>query len=210
MRIQNVSSFQVVFTDMRIPAFGTAIAKLQPGQIVTLFDEDAEKSYDLANALTAGLVVKLDNSQPLDGTPVDNSNTEVGALLAGKAGNGANSDITSLSGLTTPLSLDQGGTAVSSPPSAGTILTATSGTTADWLPASSGNFSDNEIPSGVYDGINTHFVLSSAPIDGSLHLYFNGLRLTPGIGNDYTISGVDLIVSIAPKSTSSLLCDYRF
>lgn len=43
---------------------------------------------------------------------VSNVQTELNALAAGKANAGVNSDITSLSGLTTPLSVAQGGTGV--------------------------------------------------------------------------------------------------
>lgn len=69
---------------------------------------------------------------------------------------------------------------------------------------SSTNFVDNEIVSGS----GTTFTLANTPIVGSQHVYANGQRLTPGVGNDYTISGA-VITTVGSYSAGSVLADYR-
>lgn len=108
MKIHNVSAFPITLTDLRIPSFGTAQPTIQPDAVVIVYDEDAEKSLQLAAALLAGTLVHVDNTQPQDGTLVSDSHLATGSEFAAK---GSNSDITSLHGITTPLSVAQGGTA---------------------------------------------------------------------------------------------------
>lgn len=71
------------------------------------------------------------------------------------------------------------------------------------------SFVDNEVPSGTINGTNTDFTLASTPVSGSVHVYLNGIRQTPGVGNDYTISGTTITFAAAPVSGDALLCDYR-
>lgn len=74
-----------------------------------------------------------------------------------------------------------------------------------------GNFADNEVPQGNLDGQNRVFSLVQAPNPPqSLHIYYNGLRLTSGV--DYGVSGAQFIWlrSYAPLSTDSLVTDYRY
>jgi len=82
-----------------------------------------------------------------------------------------------------------------------------SGTASSPLSVVSGsaNFADNEIVSGA---TNT-FTLAHTPISGSQHVYGNGQRLTPGAGNDYTISGA-VITTTNPFSAGQILADYRY
>lgn len=50
------------------------------------------------------------------------------------------------------------------------------------------NFTDAEVPKGPIDGVNANFVLANAPNPvGSLQLFKNGQKLTPGIG--FTLAG---------------------
>lgn len=83
------------------------------------------------------------------------------------------------------------------------------------LPTSAGytnsNFVDNEAPSGTIDGSNDTFTLANNPTAGSVHLYYNGQRLKPGAGNDYTISSntITWIRSTMPIAGDAILADYR-
>lgn len=89
-------------------------------------------------------------------------------------------------------------------PTNGQVLTATGGTAATWqTPASATSFVDNEI----VNGSGTSFTLANTPIAGSVHLYGNGQRLTPG-GVDFTIVGT-AITMVNSFSTGTVLADYR-
>lgn len=100
-------------------------------------------------------------------------------------------------------------------PTAGQVLTAISPTLAAWqTPTTSlshSNFTDNETPSGTIDGVNATFTLAATPVSGSQHLYKNGLRMKPGAGNDYTISGatITFLAGQIPVVGDELLVDYR-
>lgn len=76
--------------------------------------------------------------------------------------------------------------------------------------AASTNFAESETPSGTINGSNTAFTLASSPIAGSVKLYYNGVRLEAGAGNDYTISGASITMLFAPETGSKLLADYRY
>lgn len=71
-------------------------------------------------------------------------------------------------------------------------------------PLSGTTFVDNEIVAGS----GTTFTLASTPTSGSQHVYGNGQRLTPGAGNDYTISGA-VITTANSFSAGQILADYR-
>jgi hypothetical protein len=58
---------------------------------------------------------------------------------------------------------------------------------------------DKEIPSGLINNINSTYALQYAPIDGSEHVYLNGL-LQESNGNDYNISE-NIITFITPPET---------
>jgi hypothetical protein len=61
----------------------------------------------------------------------------------------------------------------------------------------------NEIVSG--DG--TSWTLENTPAAGTVTLYGAGVRLTPGVGNDYAIAGAD-ITTVNSYSAGELLADY--
>lgn len=68
----------------------------------------------------------------------------------------------------------------------------------------------SEVPSGTINSSNVTFTLANTPVAGSVLLYQNGLRLTVGGGNDYTISGLTITMLTAPTTGDTLLVDYKF
>lgn len=71
------------------------------------------------------------------------------------------------------------------------------------------NFVDKEIPSGSINGSNTAFTLANAPTSGSEHVYLNGVLQESGAGNDYTISGANITMLLAPLTGEKLRVSYR-
>lgn len=65
-------------------------------------------------------------------------------------------------------------------------------------------FVNNEIVSGS----GTSWTLAQTPLSGVQHIYAEGQRLTPGAGNDYTITGT-AITTANPFSAGALLADYQ-
>jgi hypothetical protein len=59
-----------------------------------------------------------------------------------------------------------------------------------------------EVPQGAVDGVNTVFTLSGAP--NILFLYLNGLFMSPGVDNDYVLSG-NIIQFNYPPAEGSVL-----
>lgn len=60
----------------------------------------------------------------------------------------------------------------------------------------------------IVGGAGTAFTLAHVPVDGSkVALYGGGSRLTPGAGNDYTISGASITMTNS-YSTGQVLADY--
>ena len=82
----------------------------------------------------------------------------------------------------------------------------TAGSNVAYLAAS--NFVAKETPAGTVDGTNTTFVLANTPIAGTEHLYYNGLLLESGAGNDYTITGGTITMLFAPQSGDKIRCSY--
>lgn len=67
------------------------------------------------------------------------------------------------------------------------------------------NFVTNEIVAGS----GTSWTLAAIPTLGSQAIYANGQRLTPGVGQDYTISGA-VITTVLSWASGTVLADYRF
>jgi len=61
----------------------------------------------------------------------------------------------------------------------------------------------------VVSGSGTAFTLAHTPVVGSVKLFGAGARLTPGAGNDYTISGAT-ITTVNSYSAGQLLADYNY
>ena len=71
------------------------------------------------------------------------------------------------------------------------------------------NYSDSEIPTD--SGDRQHFTLAHAPNPKmSMILALGGLVLTQGVSDDYTISGVNLVLATAATPPFNLVCWYRF
>ena len=72
-------------------------------------------------------------------------------------------------------------------------------------------FVDSEVPAGVMNGANTVFTLANTPKPGTLHLYWNGSRLS--MAADYTLSANIITftpaVTSPPGSTDVLTADYQ-
>ncbi len=73
------------------------------------------------------------------------------------------------------------------------------------------SFSDNEVPGGLVNGVNTSFTLMYPPSpDASLMLFRNGLRMTKGV--DYTTSGnsITFLTVSTPQAGDVLSASYRY
>jgi hypothetical protein len=66
----------------------------------------------------------------------------------------------------------------------------------------------NELP--TVTGGSTAVTLANAPTAGTQRIYLNGIRQTPGSGNDYTISGANITFSNALTGTDTVLADYEY
>ena len=73
------------------------------------------------------------------------------------------------------------------------------------------SFSDNEIPVGAIDGVNTSFTLANIPNPtSSLELFLGGALQDQGI--DYTLVGVNITFAVAPQLSvgNTLRAWYRY
>jgi hypothetical protein len=64
------------------------------------------------------------------------------------------------------------------------------------------------IENEVVSGSGTSWTLAFTPVPNSVALYASGVRLTPGIGKDYTINGI-AIVTVESYTAGTLLADYQ-
>jgi len=71
-------------------------------------------------------------------------------------------------------------------------------------------FSDKEIPTGNINGVNSSFTLSYTPIEGSEHIYLNGLLQESGVGNDYIISDSNITFLTPPEEGFKIRCTYYY
>lgn len=67
-------------------------------------------------------------------------------------------------------------------------------------------FSENEVPNGLINGLNSVYALLHTPIAGSLKVYSDGVRISSP--TDFSIAGQVLTITIAP--TDALIVDYRY
>lgn len=68
-----------------------------------------------------------------------------------------------------------------------------------------GTFVYNEIVAGS----GTTFTLTNTPLSGAYAIFANGQRLTPGAGNDFTITGA-VITTALSWSAGAILADYQY
>ena len=71
------------------------------------------------------------------------------------------------------------------------------------------NFEHNEVPGGLINGANVTYSLANSPLAGTLHLYVNGIHQKEGGGDDFTVAGATVTMSIAPFGGSLLLATYE-
>ena len=69
-------------------------------------------------------------------------------------------------------------------------------------------FSQNETPSGAINGVNTSYTLAHVPV--IIWLYYNGILLEPGSGNDFTYSGNAITMLYALPTGAKLRAYYSF
>ena len=75
----------------------------------------------------------------------------------------------------------------------------------DSVGAGSNTFVYNEVVAGA---TNT-FTLALTPVTGMYAIYGNGQRLTPGAGNDFTITGA-VVTTTNVFSAGQVLSDYQY
>jgi len=109
--------------------------------------------------------------------------------VAGTAASGANSDITSLSGLTTPLSVAQGGTGVTTSTGSGSNVLSTSPTLVTPV-------------LGVATATSVNKVALTAPATGSTLTIADGKTLTAS--NSLTLAGTDATTMTFPPASSKI------
>lgn len=63
----------------------------------------------------------------------------------------------------------------------------------------------SEVPSGTVNNVNTAFTIANLPLAGTFKLYKNGVRTT-----DFSRSGQNITMSVAPNFGEQILCDYEY
>ena len=67
----------------------------------------------------------------------------------------------------------------------------------------------NEPLIGAINGVNVNFNTIGNYVAGTIQIYKNGLRLTPGFGNDFTEAGLNLVIMEEPPLLGDVfLVDY--
>lgn len=82
-------------------------------------------------------------------------------------------------------------------PATGALLVSTSG-------GGSSTFVNNEIVAGS----GTSWTLAGTPLANAQHIYANGQRLIPGVGQDYTIAGSAITTALS-WAAGTVLADYQ-
>jgi|CXWL01.1.fsa_nt_gi hypothetical protein len=85
MKIKNVSTGSVSISDLPGGQSGQGLT-LQTQAEHLLFDEDAERSSQLSSLITAGVITKLSDEEPLDGSNVADQSGSLAADALPKAG----------------------------------------------------------------------------------------------------------------------------
>jgi len=70
------------------------------------------------------------------------------------------------------------------------------------------NFSNKETPNGTVDDNNNIFFLNNTPIEGTEHVYLNGLLMDDE--DDYFMEENKIIFNYPPPIGSKLKCTYQF
>lgn len=115
----------------------------------------------LVSVATNDLLYIVDVSDTTDGSAGTSKKVAVSALLSGKAASGANSDITSLTALSTPLSIAQGGTAGASASAARTALGLAIGTDVQAFNSNLTAWAAKTAPTGAVVGLTDSQTLTN-------------------------------------------------
>lgn len=76
--------------------------------------------------------------------------------------------------------------------------------------ALSGNFADNEIPTGTINGVTTAFTLAHTPNPAlSLNCFNNGVQQRAA-GADFTLATATVTYGVAPPTGTTIVCSYRW
>ena len=80
-------------------------------------------------------------------------------------------------------------------------------------PSPTPSFSDEEVPTGVIDGVNDVFTLANSPSPAiSLKVYKNGVRQHEGVSHDFVLVGAGITFEAAniPQTADIIVADYRY
>lgn len=73
-----------------------------------------------------------------------------------------------------------------------------------------GNFADNEVPTGTINGVTTAFTLAHTPNPAlSLNCFENGVQQRAA-GADFTLATATITYGVAPPTGATLVCNYRW
>jgi hypothetical protein len=116
--------------------------------------------------------------------------------------------VTNISGDTITITRAQEGTSATNHNTGGKTYSLVLGITAKMIADIAAALPDTFIENEVVSGSGTSWTLANAPVSGSVKVWAGGIRLTPGAGNDYTISAT-AITTAQSYSTGALIADYR-
>lgn len=73
-----------------------------------------------------------------------------------------------------------------------------------------GNFADNEVPTGTINGVNAAFTLAHTVSPAlSLNCFNNGVQQRAG-GADFTLATATITYGVAPPTGTTITCSYRW
>ncbi|MFA5408702.1 MAG: hypothetical protein WC343_08035 [Bacilli bacterium] len=79
-----------------------------------------------------------------------------------------------------------------------------------WRQVYPSKWSMNEVPSGAINGVNVTFTILNTPIGGQIMLYLNGMYMSPGVGEDYTISGLTITMAVPLIAGDKIRTNYMY
>src|SRR5262249_16089523 len=116
--------------------------------------------------------------------------------------------VTAVSTDTVTITRGQESTSASAKNIGGKTYSLVLGITANMITDIGGALGRTPVENEGVSGSGTAWTLANTPVSGSVKLWGAGVRLTPGAGNDYTISGVN-ITTVNSYPAGSLISDYR-
>ncbi len=157
------------------------------GEAIRAPDADKDSQYDGSVQSQKPYVVTVNNQAPDEAT----GNVTISRTTLGAASSGANSDITSITGLTTALSVSQGGTGATNAAGARTNLGLGNISTLNNVPvASGGTGATNAAGARTNLGLGNISTLNNVPVasGGTGATNAAGARTNLGLGNSATMN----------------------